>query len=159
MQLDIGYTEILNHNWSVFKVYVKKATKKTYYKNLIIVFSLLIILELLDYVILNEKIHYNFLIFYLGGVCLGTWNRYKKHKENMNENGEVVLEDEFTIKLKYEFDHRFLMFITASVMAGYYILKWLRIDSINLSVIAWVIPVTLLIYVTSRYVFISERTE
>lgn len=140
-------------------MYVKKATKITYYKNLIIIFSLLIILELLDHIILNEKIHYDFLIFYLGGVCLGTWNRYKKHKENMNENGEVILEDEFTIKLKYEFDHRFLLFITVTVMASYYILKWLRIDSINLSVIAWIIPIMMLIYVTSRYVFVSERTE
>ncbi|MCE4955973.1 hypothetical protein [Macrococcoides caseolyticum] len=140
-------------------MYVKKATKKSYYKNLIIIFTILIAIELLDYFILNEPIHYEFLIFYLGGVCLGTWNRYKKHKENMNGKGEVVIEDEFTIKLKNEFDHRFLLFIFVLVFSIYNILKWLRINSLELSIVPWSVVLLMLIYYSSRYVFISNRTE
>lgn len=140
-------------------MYVKKATKKTYYKQLIIVFSVLIIMELLDYFILNQPINYEFLIIYFGAVCLGTWDRIKKHKENMNDKGEVVIEDEFTIKLKHEFDHRFLIFILFSVIVGYSILHYSRIETVNLQYLFWVIPTMLLIYYTSRYVFISNRTE
>ncbi|WP_414047729.1 hypothetical protein ACMGE7_02340 [Macrococcus equi] len=140
-------------------MYVKKATKKTYYKELIIIFTLLMVIEILDHIILNEPIHYDFLIFYFGGVCLGTWIKYNNNKDKMNDQGELVVEDEFTIKLKYEFDHKFLIFITTILILGYYILKWCRVEAVNIHVFAWILPIMIIIYYISRYIFISERTE
>ncbi|WP_414043858.1 hypothetical protein ACMGE9_03420 [Macrococcus sp. EM39E] len=127
-------------------MYTKKITKRYYYKWLIILPLIYLIIEILDSIFLKQPLDYSGVIGSSIGAAIGMYISYSRDSVTMNDKGEMIIEDEFSRKLTLEFNRYFLIILAILGFAGFEILRWTKTKVVTIDYLAWTLFVLFFSY-------------
>ncbi|WP_414051011.1 hypothetical protein [Macrococcus animalis] len=134
-------------------MYTKKITKRYYYKWLIILPLIYLIIEILDSIFLKQPLDYSGVIGSSIGAAIGMYISYSRDSVTMNDKGEMIIEDEFSRKLSLEFNRYFLIILAILGFAGFEILRWTKTKVVTIDHLAWTLFVLFFSYFIGHAIY------
>ncbi|WP_414044873.1 hypothetical protein ACMGE5_00145 [Macrococcus equi] len=131
----------------------KKVKKSYFFKMIIFILLSMTLFDILDWYFIDKPFDPAKIIGYMSGCVIAAYFEYNKYKSSANEKGEMVIEDEFSRLIKYQFNTYFLgVFVIISVIL-LKVAEWMKLDSVSLDILYLYAFISFIIYCFGMFFF------